>query len=603
MTAHTLNQRDIDFLLYEFLDTEGLLERPRYSDHSRESFDATISGVRDIAANLYANHYQEGDEHEPLFENGAVELIPPIKAAWDATVEFGLLGASYDYDEGGVQLPEVICKVAGGLIQAANSGSSGYYFVTNAASNLIRTFGSEQQKSQFLAPMIDGRCTGTMALTEPSQGSTLADITTSAHLNADNSYLIRGQKIYISNGDHDLSENIVHLVLARIEGAPSGTRGISLFIVPKYLVDRDGNTGARNDVALAGLLHKMGNKGATSTVLNFGENHGAIGYLVGEPNHGLHCMFQMMNDLRIGVGLGASALAYRGYLESLDYARERPQGRLPSTKDPQAPQVKIIEHADVRRMLLAQKSYAEGSFALCLYATSLFEDSKTADLPADRRDAALLLDFLTPIVKSFPSKYGCASNDLAIQVLGGAGYIRDYPVEQLYRDQRLNPIHEGTEGIHGLDLLGRKVLLNNGESFQMFLTMVARTVADAENIPEIAHLAPPVREAIERTSRVTESLLPRVVEDPDSGLANATIYLDMFGQFVMAWIWLQQAVVAARKLSASELDHHEHEHDFYQGKISAAQYFIARELPQTVQKAALLEINESTCFDMPAAYF
>lgn len=603
MTAHTLNQRDIDFLLYEFLDTERLLERSRYSDHSRESFDATISGVRDIATNFYANHYQEGDEDEPLFENGTVRLIPSIKAAWDATVELGLLGAGYDFGEGGVQLPDIICKVAGGLIQAANSGSSGYYFVTNAASNLIRIFGSEQQKSQFLRPMIDGRSTGTMALTEPNQGSTLADITTSARLQDDESYLIRGQKIYISNGDHDLSENIVHLVLARIEGAPSGTRGISLFIVPKFLVNADGTTGARNDVALAGLLHKMGNKSATSTVLNFGENRGAIGYLVGEPNHGLRYMFQMMNDLRIGVGLGASALAYRGFLESLDYARGRPQGRLPSTKDPQAPQVKIIEHADVRRMLLAQKSYAEGSLALCLYATSLSEDSKTADSPDDRRDAGLLLDFLTPIVKSYPSKYGCASNDLAIQVLGGAGYIRDYPVEQLYRDQRLNPIHEGTEGIHGLDLLGRKVLLNNGESYQMFLMQVAKTVAEAENIPNVAHLAPPVREAIDRTNKVTESLLQKVVEDPDRGLANATIYLDMFGQFVMAWIWLQQAIVAGRKLSSSELGDNRIEHDFYRGKVSAAQYFIRRELPQTVEKAALLEINESTCFDMSEAYF
>ena len=603
MSAHTLNQRDIDFLLYEFLDTEGLLKRPRYSDHSRESFDAIISGVRDIATKFYANHYQEADEHEPLFENGAVQLIPPIKAAWDATVEFGLLGASYDYDEGGVQLPDVISKVAGGLIQAANSGSSGYYFVTNAASNLIRTFGSEQQKSQFLESMVDGRSTGTMALTEPGQGSTLADITTSAHVNEDSSYLIRGQKIYISNGDHGLSENIIHLVLARIEGAPSGTRGISLFIVPKFLVNTDGTTGARNDVALAGLLHKMGNKSATSTVLNFGENGGAVGYLVGEPNNGLRYMFQMMNDLRIGVGLGASALAYRGYLESLDYARARPQGRLPSTKDPQAPQVNIIEHADVRRMLLAQKSYAEGSLALCLYATSLSEDSKTADSPDDRRDAALLLDFLTPIVKSYPSKYGCVSNDLAIQVLGGAGYVRDYPVEQLYRDQRLNPIHEGTEGIHGLDLLGRKVLLNNGESYQIFFAKVGKTIADAEKLSQIAHLVPPVRAAIERTNRVTESLLPRVVADPDSGLANATIYLDMFGQVVMAWIWLRQAAVAARKLSTSDLGPNEPEHDFYQGKVSAAQYFICRELPQTVQKAALLEINESTCFDMPAAYF
>ena len=603
MNTVTLNQRDIDFLLYEFLDTESLLSRARYAEHSRESFDATINGAKNIAEKYYADHYHKGDAEEPIFEGNSVTLIPEIQTAWDATVEFGLLGASYDFEEGGVQLPEIICKVCGTYIQAANSGSSGYYFVTAAASNVIRAFGNEEQKSLFLSSMMDGRSAGTMALTEPAQGSTLGDITTSATLQSDKSYRIRGQKIYISNGDHSLSDNIIHLVLARIEGAPKGTRGISLFIVPKFLVNTDGTIGERNDVALAGLLHKMGNRSATSTVLNFGEQQGAVGYLIGEPHQGLRYMFQMMNDLRIGVGLGASALAYRGYLHALDYARERPQGRLPSNKDPQAPQVKIIEHADVRRMLLAQKSYAEGSLALCLYATSLAEDIKTASSAADREHARLVLDFLTPIVKSFPSKYGCISNDLAIQVLGGSGYIRDYPFEQLYRDQRLNPIHEGTEGIHGLDLLGRKVSSNNGKSYQLFINVVENTLAEAADIPEVAHFVPPIMEAISRTKRVTESLLYTIKENPDLGLANATIYLDMFGQVVMSWIWLKQAVTATRKLNQNQSEKADSEFNFYQGKLYAAQYFISRELPQTVEKAALLGLNESTCFDMCDEYF
>jgi len=603
MNTVTLNQRDIDFLLYEFLDTESLLSRARYAEHSRESFDATINGAKNIAEKYYADHYHKGDAEEPIFEGNSVTLIPEIQTAWDATVEFGLLGASYDFEEGGVQLPEVICKVCGTYIQAANSGSSGYYFVTAAASNVIRAFGNEEQKSLFLSSMMDGRSAGTMALTEPAQGSTLGDIATSATLQSDKSYSIRGQKIYISNGDHSLSDNIIHLVLARIEGAPKGTRGISLFIVPKFLVNTDGTIGERNDVALAGLLHKMGNRSATSTVLNFGEQQGAVGYLIGEPHQGLRYMFQMMNDLRIGVGLGASALAYRGYLHALDYARERPQGRLPSNKDPQAPQVKIIEHADVRRMLLAQKSYAEGSLALCLYAASLAEDIKTASSAADREHARLVLDFLTPIVKSFPSKYGCISNDLAIQVLGGSGYIRDYPVEQLYRDQRLNPIHEGTEGIHGLDLLGRKVSSNNGKSYQLFINVVENTLAEAADIPEVAHFVPPIMEAISRTKRVTESLLYTIKENPDLGLANATIYLDMFGQVVMSWIWLKQAVTATRKLNQNQSEKADSEFNFYQGKLYAAQYFISRELPQTVEKAALLGLNESTCFDMCDEYF
>lgn len=599
----TLSQRDIDFFLYEFLDTEALLSRERYADHSRETFDATITGAKNIAEKYYANHYRKGDVVEPTFDGESVSLIPEIQDAWDATAEFGLLGASYDFEEGGVQLPEVISKVCGTYIQAANSGSSGYYFVTVAASNLIRAFANDWQKTLFLGSMMDGRSAGTMALTEPAQGSTLSDIKASAALQEDESYRIRGQKIYISNGDHTLTDNIIHLVLARIDGAPKGTRGISLFIVPKFLVNTDGTIGEKNDVVLAGLLHKMGNRSATSTVLNFGEKHGAVGYLLGEPHQGLRYMFQMMNDLRIGVGLGASALAYRGFLHALDYARERPQGRLPSNKEPQSGQVKIIEHADVRRMLLAQKSYAEGSLALCLYATSLAEDSKTASAPADRDYAAALLDFLTPIVKSFPSKYGCMANDLAIQVFGGAGYIRDYPVEQLYRDQRLNPIHEGTEGIHGLDLLGRKVLLNNGQSYQFFIALVEETLVTASVLPEIAHLVLPVREALSRTTRVTESLLFTIKESPDLGLANATIYLDMFGQVVISWIWLKQAVVAARQLNLEGAKSSESEVNFYRGKLYAAQYFINRELPQTIQKAELLGLNESTCFDMCDEYF
>ncbi|MBU26299.1 MAG: acyl-CoA dehydrogenase [Gammaproteobacteria bacterium] len=603
MNIVTLNQRDIDFLLYEFLDTESLLKRKRYAEHSKETFDATIAGAKKIAETYYANHYQKGDGNEPKFDGKSVTLIPEIQDAWNATADFGLLSASYDFDEGGVQLPEVICKVCGTYIQAANSGSSGYYFVTAAASSVIRAFGSEQQKALFLHPMMDGRCAGTMALTEPDQGSTLSDIKTSAVLQADQSYRIRGQKIYISNGDHTLSENIVHLVLARIDGAPKGTRGISLFIVPKFLVNTDGTIGEANDVVLAGLLHKMGNRSATSTVLNFGEKNGAVGYLLGKPHQGLRYMFQMMNDLRIGVGLGASAIAYRGYLHALEYARERPQGRLPSNKDPMSPQVKIIEHADVRRMLLMQKSYAEGSLALCLYAASLAEDSKTASSVIERNQASALLDFLTPLVKTFPSKYGCISNDLAIQVLGGSGYIREYPAEQLYRDQRLNPIHEGTEGIHGLDLLGRKVSFNNGESYELFISQVEQTLADAADISQISHLVPSIREAINRTHRVTESLLFTIKEDPDLGLANATIYLDMFGQVVISWIWLKQAVIAARKLSTYRSENSVNEYNFYQGKIYAAQYFINRELPQTIQKAELLGVNESTCYEMCDEYF
>ncbi len=603
MNSNYLNPRDIDFYLYEFLDTEALLGRPRYSDHSREIFDATLNGAQNIAEKYYANHYSKGDDNEPTFDGSTVTMIPETQVAWDVAAEFGLMAAHHDASEGGLQLPEIICKAASAYIQAANCASSGYYIVTASAGNLVRNFGSKIQKEQFLHPMMDGRFAGTMALSEPAQGSALADIKTSAIRESDGSYRIRGQKIYITNGDHNLTENIIHMVLAKIEGAPPGVRGISLFIVPKVLVNEDGSLGERNDVALAGLLHKMGNRTATSTVLHFGENEGAVGYLVGEPHRGLGYMFQMMNELRVGVGLGAAAIAYRGYQHSLEYARERPQGRLPSNKNPSTPQVKIIQHADVRRMLMGQKAIAEGSMALTLYAASLFEDSQTSPNESDKERALSLLDLLTPVVKSFPSRYGCLSNDLAIQVLGGSGYIRDYPVEQLYRDQRLNPIHEGTDGIHGIDLLGRKVSARNGNNFKLLMSEIRATLDDGSEVRQVKHLISPISEALQRVEYVTENLLDRIAIDPDRGLSNATLYLDMFGHLVVAWIWFRQAVVAAKKISGNIDECSELDVNFYQGKLQTASYFIKRELPKTSHEAKILEENDSICFDMQDAFF
>ena len=603
MTAEMLSSRDLDFLLYEFLDTESLVNRPRYQEHSREIFDVTISGAKKIADRYFANHYSKGDSNEPNFDGENVQLVPETQDAWDAVAEYGMMAAHHDFSDGGMQLPEVVCRAAGAYFSAANVSSSGYYVLTVAAANLISSFGSEEQKERYMRPMMDGSFAGTMALTEPEQGSALADITTKARPKPDGNYLIKGQKIFITNGDHDLTDNIIHLVLARIEGAPAGVNGISLFVVPKIILNDDGTLGERNDVALAGLLHKMGCRNATSTMLSFGENEGAVGYLLGQPHQGLTYMFQMMNDMRVGVGLGAAVLAYRAYLYSLDYARERRQGRLPSNKDPLSKQTRIIEHADVRRMLLTQKMYSEGSLALCLYAASLVEDSQTASTDGDKQRAAALLDLLTPIVKSWPSKYGCVSNDLAIQVLGGSGYIREHPVEQLYRDQRLNPIHEGTEGIHGLDLLGRKVRINNQYNYLCFKDEVRKTLTSASESEGLAKYVSPVEQALKRLDEVTDCLLAVIQENPDRGLANATVYLDMFGRIVMAWIWLKQAVVATQQLQADESNLAESERNFYKGKIHATQYCIEWELPQTVHQTELLMANNTTCFEMQDDYF
>ncbi|MGK2914545.1 MAG: acyl-CoA dehydrogenase [Porticoccaceae bacterium] len=599
MSVPLLNDRDIEFQLYEVLDTEALLSRPRYHEHSREIFTATLATAKRIAEKYFANHAAKGDAHEPTFDGQGVHLIPETKAAWDAFAEAGFLAAHPDYDEGGMQMPEVVFRLVLAYINAANIGTAAYPFVAVGAANLLRTFGSAEQKAKFLPWIMSGRSNGTMALTEPAQGSALGDITTTAEPAADGSYRLFGQKMFISCGDHNIAANVIHMVLAKIKGAPVGVKGISLFIVPKFLINDDGSLGERNDVALAGLNHKMGYRNTTNTVLNFGEKSGAVGYLVGAPHHGLDYMFQMMNEARIGIGLGAAAIAYQGYNHSLAYARQRPQGRLSSNRDPRSPQVMLVRHADVRRLLLAQKAYAEGGLAMCLFASALFEDQRTAPHPEQRTRAALLLDLLTPIVKSWPSKYGCQANDLAIQVLGGYGYVREYEVERLYRDQRLNPIHEGAEAIHGLDLLGRKVPLKNRAGYRIFVEEVGKDLAIAEIHADTREFIAPLKKALGLLDQTTQSLLAQVNEDIDRGMANATLYLDLFGRVAAAWIWLKQANKAAQGLAQAGTG----DSDFYRGKLHAARYYLEWELPAVEQQAALLCAANTVPFAMRDEWF
>lgn len=596
--APILSERDLAFHLYELLDTEALLRRERYADLSREVFDATLDTARRIAEQRFAPHLARGDAHEPTFDGTAVTLIPETKLAWDAFAEAGFLNAHWDADEGGLQLPNVVHAAAVTWFNAANVATTAYSWLTVGAANLLRTFGTAELKARFLAPMGDGRCAGTMALTEPAQGSALGDIRTAAEPQPDGTYRLCGQKMFISGGDHGLTENIVHMVLARISGAPAGVKGISLFLVPKVLVNADGTPGGRNDVALAGLLHKMGWRNTTSTVLSFGEKGGAVGYLLGEAGKGLAHMFQMMNEARINIGLCAAAIACRGYLLALDYARSRAQGRLPSCKDPATAQVKLIEHADVRRLLLAQKAYAEGALAMSLYGASLAEDQHTHADPAAREAAALLLDILTPVIKSWPSRYGCVANDHAIQVLGGSGYTRDYVAEQLYRDQRLNPIHEGAEAIHALDLLGRKTVMQGGAAYRVFRAAVDAALAEASREPAVQPLAAAFVAPLARLDAVTAQLAALLATDPDRALANAGVYLDAFGRIVAAWVWLKQALAAERGLSRRPADA-----DFYRGKLQAARYYISWELPATLPQFDLLAGLDSVPLDMRDEWF
>ena len=602
MRSKLLNRRDLDFILYELLDVESLTKRPRFAEHSRETFDAALDTATKIAEEKFAPHNRKGDLNEPRFDGVRVEIIPEVGEALDAFREAGFMAAAQDFDLGGMQLPWTVAQACFAWFNAANISTAGYPFLTIANANLIRTFGSDAQKAKYLPALLAGRFFGTMCLSEPQAGSSLSDIRTTAHPHADGSYRLIGNKMWISAGEHELSENIVHLVLARIQGAPAGVKGISLFLVPKYRVNDNGSLGARNDVALAGLNHKMGFRGTANCVLNFGEQGGAYAELVGEPNKGLVCMFHMMNEARIGVGMGATVLGYTGYLHALAYARERPQGRLPGGKNAQLPQVKIIEHADVKRMLLTQKAYVEGALALCLYCSSLVDESQTTEDEKARREAGLLLDILTPIAKAWPSQYCLEANSLAIQVHGGYGYTREYPVEQFYRDNRLNPIHEGTNGIQAIDLLGRKAGMNDGAAIQLLAREIGSAVREAAacESEELRRCATTLNDALDRIMTVTRNLLCVTGRgEIDLGLANASVYLDLVGHTVIGWMWLKQALVAVRKLASA----HDADQDFYQGKLQACAFFFRWELSKTTQWADLLDSLDPTCLEMQDSWF
>lgn len=591
-----VNEKDLNFLLYDVFKAAELTQFPRFAEHDTATFNSILDTARGIAEDFFAPHNAKADHHEPAFDGKKVETIPEVKTAWKQFADAGLLCAQQDYADGGMQLPTLINMAANAYFMSANPSTVAYSFLTAAAANLIQAFGTAEQKSAFLPHMFNGRFSGTMAMTEPNVGSSLGDLTTKATLQDDGTYRIKGQKMFISGGDQDITENIVHLVLARIHNAPQGVKGISLFIVPKFKVHPDGSLAEHNDVQLAGLLHKMGYRGTTSTVLNFGEQDNCTGYLIGEAGSGLKYMFKMMNEARVGVGLGAAMIGYRGYLESLEYAKHRPQGRVISNKDPQAQPVSIIQHTDVKRMLLAQKSYAEGSLALCLFTARLIDEHQASG----NEDSALLLDLITPVVKSFPSAYGPKANDLAIQVLGGAGYTREYPLEQCYRDNRLNPIHEGTFGIQSLDLLGRKLWQHNSKGFMLLIQRMQQTLRETQQ-NDLQALAMVFKQHLDTIQKTTQFLGKTLTQgQTDLALANSALYLEMMGKIIIAWLWLEMANQVVLKYSGSS--HAEDQH-FMAGKVQAAQYFIRWELPEIEHYAQLLNQLDDTCLNMQADWF
>jgi alkylation response protein AidB-like acyl-CoA dehydrogenase len=587
------SRRDLEFQLFEVLDAEALAARPRFSEHSRETFLSALDAALDLADRLFAPHARAGDEHEPTLEGGRVRLVPQVKQALDAFIAAGFLASARDYEVGGMQLPATVAKACHGVFEAANVGTTSYASLTIANANLLAAFGTADQKRRYLPHLTSGRFFGTMALTEPQAGSSLADVRTTATPRPDGTYAVSGTKVFISAGEHDLADDIVHLVLARIPGAPPGVKGISLFLVPKLRVREDGSLGEPNDVALAGIFHKMGWRGTVSTHLAFGENGDCRGELVGEPNRGLACMFHMMNEARIGVGLAGVMLGTSSYLHALEYARERPQGRPLRSKDPASPQVAIVEHPDVRRMLLRSKAYVEGGLALCLYAARLVDEQQTGATAEARAEAEALLDLLTPVVKAWPAEFCLEASSLAIQIHGGYGYTREYPVEQLYRDNRLNAIHEGTNGIQALDLLSRRALAGGGRSLELLGRAIGRDAEAAGRIEALRAHAQELGAAFQRLVETTKVLAAAMARDPDLGLANASAYLQAFGHVVVAWMWLRQATAAVRGLAGAQGS----ARDFYEGKLAACRWFFRWELPAIAHPLGLLAALDPTCLE------
>ena len=600
MAEKFISDRNLKFLLYEMFDAESLLKYPRYADHSREVFDMVLETAMKMGKDLFKPTLHEMDRNQPEYVNGEVKVHPQVKTIMRECGAGGWIGATFNCEHGGQQLPEMIgMMVPTAIFAAANYSGSIYHGLTTGAAGLIASYGTQEMKDLYLPKMMAGEWQGTMALTEPQAGSSLTDITLTGEPTDQGYYKFKGQKIFISAGEHDGVENVIHLAIGRIKGAPAGVKGISLFIIPKLRIEANGAL-THNDVNCAGIYHKLGYRGGPITQLAFGENDDCRGWLVGEPNKGLSYMFQMMNGARIDVGLGAACISSAAYYASLEYAKERPQGRKLSSKDPLSPQVSIIEHPDIKRMLLFQKAIVEGSLSL-LMQCCLYHDMEKVSEGEDHENFNLLLELLTPVAKTYPSEMGILSCSAGLQILGGYGYCDEFPLEQFYRDVRIHPIHEGTTGIQGMDLLGRKMMMKKGKAAQLYLAEVRKTIKAAEADDELKPFASALDAALGKLEKVTAHLFGVAAkEGPEMFLADATLYLEFFGIIAIAWQWLLQATVANKALqgNAGPADI-----NFYNGKVMTCRYFFGYEMPKIEGLATRLLNGDGLTVTMKNEYF
>ena len=599
MAKKFISMRNLKFLIYEVFDAVGLTKHDYYSQHNRKMFDMVLDAAMKLSVKLLFPLFEEMDRKPPELEAGVVKVHPQVRELMKQYGEGGWIASTFPEAFDGEQLPALVSNCCNMMFSAANYSGAAYPGLASGAARLITNFASQELIDSYVARMLSGEWQGTMALTEPQAGSSLSDITTMAEPTEAGHYLIKGQKIFISAGDHDGVDNVVHLMLAKIPGGPPGVKGISLFVVPKHRFDENGKL-VFNDIAVSQIYHKMGYRGCPITELAIGEKDDCHGYLVGEAHKGLFYMFQMMNEERIGVGLAAAAIASAAYYAALEYALERPQGRPVSSKDLLSPQVPIAEHADVKRMLLFQRSVVEGSFSLLLQC-SYYEDMCKLTTGDEKETYELLLDLLTPVAKTYSSEMGILSTSQSIQCFGGYGYCEDFPVEQYFRDMRIHPIHEGTTGIQGMDILGRKVIMKDGRAFMLFGKTVRGAIAAAGQYRELEPYAAQLSKQLESLENVTLHLTSVAGEKgPAVFLADATLYLELFSYLSIGWQWLLQASAVQKamqgKLSRSETN-------FYQGKWFTFRYFFEYELPKAQGVIRRLMSPDALTVDMRPEFF
>lgn len=584
-----IDMNTLRFLLHQVHGLEDVIGKGRYEDYDKDAVNTFLDAVKDFSDKELYPVFREMDEKPAYYKDGTIMVHPMVENLMEQGGEMGLINACFDYEDGGLQMPISVFNLATLIMDAANNHAPGYLGLTLGAANLVATFGSQELKDSFMPKMLTGEWGGTMCLTEPQAGSSLSDIVTSATPTEEGHYEIKGQKIFISGGDNQYSDNIIHLLLARIDGAPAGTKGISLFVVPKKRLNEAGELEG-NDVQTAGEFAKMGQRGYCTTHLVFGEEGDCHGYLVGKPHQGLRYMFQMMNEARISTGRGATGIASAAYYASLQYANERPQGRRiqnSGKKDPSTGQTLIINHPDVRRMLMLQKAIAEGCTSLVLEACMIQDKMELSEDAQQKSDYHFLLELLTPVVKTYPSEMGRVAVSNGLQVLGGYGFCSEFVLQQYYRDIRIFALYEGTTGIQSLDLLGRKVMLDNGRALKLLVNEMKSTIKSATTYDELKPYAKALGDKMALTQEVLGKLVPYAMKGQyDRFLADATIFMEFFGTIIIGWQWLKMAAQAKQTLVTNQL---EYEISFYESKIHTMKFFYKYEMSKTTSLADILK--------------